>query len=651
MITQGGREVRTVMSRANYTGSRKRGGRSNGASGFSLIEILVVLVILLIGILAIVRLFPPGFLIIGRTSDLTVGQALSQQQLDTMRNMLAPPESFGNANPDGSVDANGYPNLVSNVTPDDLTDYNVGDPAINGRDPYYVSNVNRYTRVLGETFRIPIPNSNAGTGKGAVYMLQYGPVVNTFGSGGGSPSDSLLVRGTPLERTEQSSVAGLNNQNGNAYLRSDAEYGIDYAKGMIAFFPRMGTSKRVYVFEYDYYTTANPVTIKHAAGSIVVPDVATAGTQPVWQPVFDATNNIAPADIYQFKINSDDVSRKFVLVSSTPVESGGTPVFSSDPYEYAWYSKQQSSSANLGALLFNPNGYDQIALNSRGNKPLTARADYTIFDNHIIRDDRVVPSGVPYTFRLTLNRLLTNGDILDNQATFNNFDPKLNPYNGLFRDNSTNTPDLLIVNMTTGIVEGTWTNKNGNGALAVGPQNPFPYEPTSGTVTLNKTYIESNGLQSANLRCLYRGSKDWGMQLQKATTHYVPGVMVADVDYRHYLVAPAGSAFPTRIYFAKCDGGKTVMLGQYYDLSNGNTPISNESYQIISDPNQFDTFNLPYIDTKAKHPGFTGFSATQTGLPVLNVQGISVKSRVVWRAGSRWRKLDNDTILAATPLK
>jgi len=28
-----------------------------------------------------------------------------------------------------------------------------------------------------------------------------------------------------------------------------------------------------------------------------------------------------------------------------------------------------------------------------------------------------------------------------------------------------------------------------------------------------------------------------------------------------------------------------------------------------------------------------------------------VKSRAVWRAGSRWNKLDNDTIFAATPLK
>ena len=146
------------------------------------------------------------------------------------------------------------------------------------------------------------------------------------------------------------------------------------------------------------------------------------------------------------------------------------------------------------------------------------------------------------------------------------------------------------------------------------------------------------------------------MQIQKAAGHYLPGAIPADVDFRHFLVAPPGSTNPTRIYFAPCDGGKSVVLGQYYDLSlaggaNANNPISNEAYQIVADPALYDSFNLPYIDTTSKHPSFTGFSATQTGLPVLNVQGVSLKSRVVWRAGSRWRKLDTDTIFAATPLK
>ena len=646
------REVRTDMLRGIETQNRLRFGRRQSAAGFSLIEILVVLVVLLIGILAVVRLFPPGFLIIGRTYDLTVGQALSQQQLDAQRNMLAPPEAITNLSPDGTT-------VLSTTSPDDLTDFITGDALLNGRDPYYASNVNRFTRVMGEMFRIPIPNSNAGSGKGAVYTLQSGPVVNVFStSGAGMPMDSLLVRGAPLERTEQNSLAGNNNPTGYAYLRSDAEYAIDYKNGKIAFLPRVGGSLRKYVFEYDYYTNTTPVTIKHIAGSIVVPDIAAPGPAPLWQPIFDAINNIVPADLTQLKYNSDDVSRQFVLMSVTPVESGGTPGFDGDSYEYVWYSKQQSSSANIGVLLFNPAGYDQVALNARGNKPLTARVDYTIFDNHIIRDDRVIPTGVPYTFRLTLNHLTTNGAILDNQATYNNFDPALNPYNGMFRDNTKATPDLIVVNTITGDVVGTWENNNGTGALQAGPQNLVPFEASSGTVTLNKQYVEDplHPLQSASLRCLYRASKDWGMQMQKAAAHYLPGTVQADVDFRHYLVAPAGSSNPTRIYFAPCDGGKSVILGQYYDLSlagtaNANTPISNEVYQIVSDPALLDSFNLPYIDTQSKHPSFTGFSATQTGLAVLNVQGVSVKSRVAWRAGSRWRKLDNDTILAATPLK
>ena len=652
------REARTDMMRGTEIKDRRWTGRSNSATGFSLIEILVVLVVLLIGILAIVRLFPSGFLIIGRTYDLTVGQSITQQQLDAERNMLAPPEGFVSLRPDGAYNPNGTPILVSDVKPDDLTDYSTGDAILLGRDPYYASNVNRFTRVMGETFRIPIPNSNAAGGKGAVIALQFGPVSNVFSTNGaGAPQDNLLVRGAPLERTEQNSVYTNNDPNNYPNLRSDAEYAIDNATGKIAFTSRNGTGKRTYVFEYDYYTNTNPVTIKHNIGSIVVPDVTTAGANPVWQPVFDAVNNVIPADLLKFKYSSDDVSRQFVLVSATTYEGLlANPPFDNDPYEYAWYSKQQSSNANLGVLIFNPGGYDQVAQNSRGNKPLTARVDYTIFDNHIIRDDRVVPSGVPYTFRLTLNHILTNGAVLDNQATYNNFDPALNPYNGMFRDNSGLTPDVILVNTVTGNVEGSWQNNNGLGALAVGPQNPVPFDAVSGTVTLNKLYVEQNGLQSSNLRCLYRANKDWGMQMQKSATHYLPGSQPSDVDYRHYLVAPVGSSFPTRIYFAPCDGGKTVVLGQYYDLSlagtpDVNNPISNEAYQIVNDPALLDNYNLPYIDTRSKHPSYTGFSATQTGLPVLNVQGVSLKSRVVWRAGSRWRKLDNDTILAATPLK
>lgn len=650
------------MMRETTIENRLRARRRKSAAGFSLIEILVVLVVMLIGILAVVRLFPPGFLTIGRTYDLTLAQGLSQQQLDNERNMLAPQEAIVTARADGAVDANGQPIIDSSMGPDDLTDLIVGDSRLNGRDPYYASNINRFTRVLGETFHIPLPISNSGQGKGAVYSLQLGPVFNVFGVDGlGNPTDSLLVRGTSLARTEQNSVADNNNPTAYAILRSDAEYAIDYKNNKIAFFPRTGTKSRTFVFEYDYYTNANPVTVKHVTGSIVVPDVAptTPPTtpNPTWQPIFDTVNNVAPADLAQVKYNSDDVSRKFKLMSATPVSSGGSPNFDSDPYEYMWYGSQQSSNTSIGILLFNPTGYDQVALSSRGNQPLTARIDYTIFDNHIIRDDRVMPSSAPYTFRLSLNHILVNGDVLDNQASYNQFNSALAAYNGIFRDPSNITSDLIIFDMTTGDLVGLWDKFNGGaGVLQVGPSNPVPFDPVTGTVTMDPGYIIANNLQNANLRCLYRANKDWGMQVQKAAAHYLPAGTTTEIDYRHYLVAPAGSSNPTRIYFAPCDAGKSVVIGQYYDLSlagtpAANNPISNEVYQIVGDPALYDSFNLPYIDTKSKHPTFTGFSATQTGLAVLNVQGVSVKSRIAWRDGSRWRKLDNDTILAATPSK
>ena len=67
-------------------------------SAFSLIEIMVVLVVLLIGILAIVRLFPAGFLSISRTAEQTAANALTQQVLDLQKNScLARGDSWGDA--------------------------------------------------------------------------------------------------------------------------------------------------------------------------------------------------------------------------------------------------------------------------------------------------------------------------------------------------------------------------------------------------------------------------------------------------------------------------------------------------------------------------------------------------------------------------
>src|SRR5262249_40861862 len=144
------------------------------------------------------------------------------------------------------------------------------------------------------------------------------------------------------------------------------------------------------------------------------------------------------------KRNSEDVSRKFRLVNMLPpgentvLPTSAKPVWSADSYEYAWYTSQQTGGANIGVLIFNPRGHNEILQTSTGPRPFSARVAYTIFDNHIVRDDRVVPNQAPYDIKLSLPFALTHGDILKDQTA----------YSGMFR--GADDADLIIQNVNTG---------------------------------------------------------------------------------------------------------------------------------------------------------------------------------------------------------
>src|SRR4051812_19428582 len=85
-------------------------------AGFSLLEILVVMVVLLIGILAVVRLFPGGFLTIQRTGEQTIGSQIAAHQADIMRNQTTLPDNVVVGLPDDK----GLIHELSNFRPDDL---------------------------------------------------------------------------------------------------------------------------------------------------------------------------------------------------------------------------------------------------------------------------------------------------------------------------------------------------------------------------------------------------------------------------------------------------------------------------------------------------------------------------------------------------
>ena len=120
-----------------------------------------------------------------------------------------------------------------------------------------------------------------------------------------------------------------------------------------------------------------------------------------------------------------------------------------------------------------------------------------------------------------------------------------------------------------------------------------------------------------------------------------------------------------RIYFPLSDMGKSVTIGSvnYQDNTPGQNPqhISGKNYQISSNPGTFDGVQLPYVTIADDFGQFADPAKTGT-MAVDNIQGISMKSRVIWLRSVQmsnettpptptyhWRKLDNDTILTPNP--
>ena len=683
---------------------RRRHELPQTRAGFSLLEILVVMVILLIGILAVVRLFPGGFLTIQRTGEQTLGTNLAAQQLDLMRSQAMLMDYIV----PGLVDDKGLIHEISSIRPDDLTastDTDVqaiamanGFNIFPGYLGYFFSDVNRFRYIKGETFPVPISNPNIldGSNKplGSLASLQIGPVFNYFNppAGGGSQyTDSLHVYGAALNRTLQSAVASVDRPDARALLRSENEYAIDYANHLIAFFPHVAQpgaiKSRQFQITFDYYdTSANPPSLKTQTGKIIVPDVDPTTVapgvvpQPVWQDIFGAMNP-APAqakDEFNIRTESEDVSRAFTLITTdynnglTLTFTGATagPKWSDDPYEYAWYSEQEgaTSNANVGVLLFNPKGHVSFLANNisdpqtqlqgasyANSQAITARVDYLVYDNHILRDLRTVPSGAPYTIKLSVPNILANGDLLEDGSTFT----------GMFNDaNGGSGPDVIVFDANDGLEVGEISK-----GAQTGPVK-FSLDATAGSITLNSTDVNTSSLQGKPLRIFYRTQKNWGQQVQKASSVYSATSTPDTLDYKTFYIGDGTTGSATRIYFAPSEAGKTITISEFYLKTAGGViyaPYKNATFKIQDNPALFEPLPnknvmYPWIDvmtdfgqTDNEHIPLggmpnnpittTGFTATPTGRAVNNVRGLSFKSRVIWKDRTNFRRIDQDSVL------
>lgn len=158
--------------------------------GFSLLEVLVTLIVLLIGILAVLRLFPGGFLTIQRTGEQTLGTQVAEQQLDLMRSLLVQPDYIV----PGLPDDHGLIHEILGIRPDDLaqeTDASLaaiadyGFTLAPGYSAAFFSDIDRIRYVKGETSHVPISNANIADASsppipyGSLAVLNFGPVSTT----------------------------------------------------------------------------------------------------------------------------------------------------------------------------------------------------------------------------------------------------------------------------------------------------------------------------------------------------------------------------------------------------------------------------------------------------------------------------------------
>ncbi len=126
-----------------------------------------------------------------------------------------------------------------------------------------------------------------------------------------------------------------------------------------------------------------------------------------------------------------------------------------------------------------------------------------------------------------------------------------------------------------------------------------------------------------------------------------------------------------RLYFPIAEAGKSILIRDlYYNDGAGNSQhVSNETYRLNDNRSQFVSFTvngvaIPYtfIDLRTNHPDAVTWDSSPTGFAASGVQGISLRTRVIWSNGStisrdvsgnnqvrtRYRKVDMNTILTRT---
>lgn len=554
--------------------------------GTSLVEVLVVIVILFIGILVVVSLFPPGFLTVRRSETLTFAMRLAQYELEWWKNN---PDNL----PEGVLPINDSGDVLDDLFP--------GPPV---KDDAAMA----FRRIVGETTRIPFGGWSTGPESGSIYILSHGPVDLRAGHG-------IAVRGGNLSRR----IMDSSDTDGPPAWQTlrPYQYGIDYGEEgdipLICF--RVSNQPRTFYVTCSWWEQTPNGPEYHTTMNMRI-DVA-AG-EGAWKPLPIPANMTTFLGVDRY---SDRVSRGFRQLD---IGDAWDP---DDAYQFKLIDPV------VGILAFNPIGYTQTEF----GQYLEARIDYDVLDPQIIHEDRrvderpsSVPSTDPYVIKLTLNRIKQAGVTTEiDGSQYRGLPPLPNP--------PALGPDLVAVDLETARqVDPTQIRINyKDGYIQFVPDQ-------NGTVHLlarpDQGGVVSVSPAGRTFRLLYKADGDWAVQLMKAYYVYERRGS-APLDYKSYYIDGSN---PRRLWFAACNANQSVSVDYDY-------VVNGETIKIIGENIKLSDVLLPnpvgVIGSDGRLVKWAYADLKYIPARIYAVNGTSVRARVVWRDGERWRNVDLDTTL------
>lgn len=649
--------------------------RSRYKSGASLIEVLTVIVVFLVGILAVVRVFPPGLSVLRETRDRTLAVSLARAEAQRVLGQSAQlPDQIVPAGFDSATDSFV---VVPGADPDELVvqaDPNAvsvsldsgGLLSVGGTPVGHWSKVtgpNRFTRVIGEGRPVPQPTAVNGE-LGSPLQLMFAPIFHLADASGLTRGNILVVYGDDLTRRDGSSDDLVPSPTATTYPTYQF-YTVPASRAQLAanrpfatatdtvWVPRLinrstgAPLDHAYRIEFTYFagptwTQARLRTAQLGFDGLSAPLVAVNFGNYVVADLAALLQVSGVTDALAVELSSVRVQRRFR-------EIGPAVAFDpADPYQF------RLSNRALGRLVLNPAAASETVVDADGARaPLTVKADYTVYDWRIIRDEFTVPRGSLFgsgagsqAVKLLLNSIRPGGSPgVDGQ-----------PYAGiaLASDTSLHTPqngppasrDFVLVDVATGgVVEGNgefagsaYVVDKSNGSVRFLDTDTSDSFEVTGRIWL----LQADGtwalqppqdLSGRQVRALYTGRGEIMVQTLKAASIYAvvdtptpaglsTGQAQVGVNAGTAADVPGSWGRANRLYFPLVDRGQKVTVGEAWVTGPGAPVIRDRDYR-ISGTETILGQTLAYVEL----PSGNAFDFTRNGYAVRRVLGASLRVR------------------------